>query len=165
MSTETKSFFKNVDRKIVSFGDLPAPAKKAYIWFFAVEACNDVVKAIEKLFPADAEWECPNDIPEPVWQAMFDSVAAFVGEQQFCYMEVPSEQIKTLILTHNEGVKEEHDSWESYSDFYKSYESHPAHDRFPCISFEGHSDIVYDGWHRLHHYLNRGDETIPVLEM
>lgn len=163
MRTETKSFFENVDRKIGSFGDLPAPAKKAYIWFFAVEACNEVVTAIDGLLPLDAE--CPNDIPESVWQAMFDSVAAFVGAQQFCYLEVRSEQIKALIMTHNEDVKEEHDSWESYAAWYKSGESHPLHDRFPCISFKGNPDIVYDGWNRLHHYLNRGDETIPILEM
>lgn len=103
-----KSFFKDVNRKVCAFCDLPAPAKKAYIWFFAVEACNDVVTAIDDVLPQDAG--CPNDIPESVWQVMFDKVATFVGNQEFCYLEVPSEKIKSLILEHNKGVKEEYDS-------------------------------------------------------
>lgn len=164
MSSGSKSLFKNVEKKVVLFNELPAPAKKAYIWFFAVEACNDVVTAIDDILPKDAG--CPNDIPEPVWLAMYENVAAFVGNEMFCYLEVPSGQIKSLIMEHNKGVKEEHDSWESYSEFYgASGEDHPDHDRFPCIAFEGHSDVVYDGWHRLHHYLSRGHKTIPVLEV
>ncbi len=164
MSNGSKSLFKNVERKVVIFNELPVPAKKAYIWFFAVEACNDLVSAISDVFPQDA-W-CPNDVPESKWLVMFDNVAAFVGDETFCYMEVPSDHIKALIMEHNREVKEDHDSWESYS---KSYgtggEDHPDHDRFPCIAFEGHPDVVYDGWHRLHHYLSRGHETIPVLEI
>jgi len=160
-----QSFFSNVKIEDISFGELNTPSKKAYIWYFAIEQGCDMYNELEDLLPEGGA-VAPSDIPESVWAVMFERVSAFLDGGRFRYFEVPTEEIQSLILMHNDPIKHEYSSWAEYAKGYgkAGVEDYPETDRFPCLSFAGDTDIVWDGWHRLHSYINAGHSTIPVLE-
>lgn len=161
---KSSSFFKGIQAKELTFGDLNVPSKKAYIWFFAIEQGCDMINAIMDILPGDAL--NPSDISEYAWELMFERISAHLKGATFRYIEIPVVEIQSLIMSHNQSIKEDYANWADYAKSYCSHdiESHPETDRFPCISFSGDPDIIWDGWHRLHSYINSNHSTIPILE-
>jgi hypothetical protein len=161
---KSSSFFNGAQAKELTFGELNVPSKKAYVWFFAIEQGCDMINEIMDILPGDAI--NPGDISESVWELMFERISAHLKGATFRYFEVPVQEIQSLIMTNNQSIKDDYASWADYAKSYCSHgiESHPETDRFPCISFSGDSDIIWDGWHRLHSYINSNHPTIPVLE-
>jgi len=161
---KSSSFFKDIQAKELTFGELNVPSKKAYIWFFAIEQGCDMINAIMDILPGDAL--NPSDISESAWELMFERISAHLKGATFRYLDVPVAEIQSLILNHNQSIKEDYAIWSDYAKSYGTHgvEHYPETDRFPCISFSGDQDIIWDGWHRLHSYINNNHSTIPVLE-
>lgn len=153
------------EKHSMRFEDLGSPAKKALIWFFAIECYNDIYDAISDLVPDNIH--SPNDISEPTWSRIFTRANDFYQGTLFDYFEVPTENITSLILKHNNPICKDYESWADYANAYGTHDvpNYSAHDRFPCIAFSGDPDVIYDGWHRLHSYVNSQHSTIPVLEL
>ena len=161
---KSSSFFKDIQAKELTFGELNVPSKKAYIWFFAIVQGCDMINAIMDILPGDAL--NPSDISESAWELMFERISAHLKGATFRYLDVPVAEIQSLILNHNQSIKEDYAIWSDYAKSYGTHgvEHYPETDRFPCISFSGDQDIIWDGWHRLHSYINNNHSTIPVLE-
>lgn len=85
------------------------------------------------------------------------------GGYQYRLEHVPTEELKRRILP---TLEDHYDSWDDYAKNYTS--GLPKHtERWPVLRFEHplgyHAEYLEDGYHRLHSYIDAGDETIPVL--
>jgi hypothetical protein len=99
-----------------------------------------------------------DDMPE-----MDQSVAVFSAVPAIL-LEIPVEIVKKAFMTRPEIAKT-FSTFDDYHQWYMSAGDVPVYDgtnRWPCIVGNG-DEVVEDGNHRLHSYIEAGHPTIPVL--
>jgi len=96
---------------------------------------------------------------------LIDDYSRVKGNSLFDYGYVP---IELVINKITEWVKREGDynSFEEYHTIYQSTNDVEYNDSlFPIIVNDDNEEYIEDGWHRFHHYLNKGYSEIPVIKL
>ncbi len=166
-----KSYFKVDNKKNYKFSDLPLGAQKAIAGRWFIEAgCflggSVLSNEISKFLPESAnESSYAQELSAAQWNGILKLVKAFYKDKGslFTYFEAPTEVVKDVLLK-NISDFDCYTFWEEYSNDYGSVPMHQQKDRFPCLAPLGDEEILEDGWHRLHSYINQGHLTIPILE-
>ena len=90
------------------------------------------------------------------------------GRCRFGISEIPSEVLAEKIM-NMEDIKKEFKSFMDYHKWYKKggIPRHNNSNRWPCI-IDSTTDPIYnevleDGWHRFHRYIEAGHKTIPCI--
>lgn len=90
---------------------------------------------------------------------------AAYGTRLFGVAHLDPQVLKAAVMKDPE-LADDFPSWDSYHAWYTSYSDmpqHPAADRWPVILSSDDRETLQEGWHRLHCYLRRGDNTIPAV--
>lgn len=143
---------------ILPFKQLELPYKLAVAYYMAVdgEAWCDVLPP----------WR-GRATSAQVRQTLLDHMHAFdaaYGDVPFGIVMLPSQAVRDAIM-ESPDLSEDHQTWESYHAWYSKsgqIPNHPKDGRWPVVLADFEDELLEDGYHRLHCYLRRGDETIPA---
>lgn len=81
-------------------------------------------------------------------------------------VEIPVEAVKAAFMASS-AIGESFSTFDDYHHWYMGAGDVPvygASNRWPCIASCMEDEVVQDGSHRLHAYVEAGHETIPVLQ-
>jgi hypothetical protein len=138
-----------------TFDDLPLDFKKGLLtWMVDGDAVEWTFK--------DAITDWTND--ENVDVAILD-YSRERGNVKYSFGYVPTnliiERISPIII-------DEYD-YESFEEWHQAYQStnlaNHGDSMFPIIVNDDFDEWVEDGWHRLNYYLNKKNDTIPVIKL
>jgi hypothetical protein len=157
------SYFSHIEKTPCAFSDLPRPAQKAFIWR-AAENGGELSENIHVNIGSCNHAPC--DVTEEAWGDAISKASVSCEGMFFYFFEVPTESIKSIILTNNECLSEDYSCWEDYESDYvdPTLVMHSRTDRFPVLAPLGEEEVLEDGWHRLHSYISQGHSSVPVLE-
>ena len=144
--------------RILPFSALELPYQLSVAHYMAVdgEAWADILPVWRvRLTPAEVRAELTRWMPEFVAQ---------VGQSLFGVALLESQAVRDAVMQDAE-LSRDFQCWDDYHAWYNtgSVPDHPTTDRWPVILSDHNDETLQDGWHRLHCYLRRQDETIPVV--
>lgn len=141
--------------KVYRYRDLPAPACLALAHYMA--------------FDGEA-WEAP---PDWTHLSRLASVLPWFTEKyggfRMGYIpQVPSRLILDLVWAFNVEVRQDFDSVDEYHHWYVTeggvMPRHSRRARWPSIlAGENDPEVLQDGWHRFHAYVEMGMRTVPLI--
>ena len=172
--------------KVVLFKDLPNSHKLAIIWYMAAdgEAWN---------FPNDnwehhLYWSDPDSsklqqkyyayLRNYILRNMDSYYIPLYGKTRWGVVEIPTDVMKQEMVARSKSRKgyedwtKEHPTFDAYHEWYMKFGGwfdHTKHIsrsrsyRWPCIMSGYNHEVLEDGWHRFHSYIERGDKTIPCI--
>ena len=109
------------------------------------------------------------------WYDDPDECAAFHQSFGFALFDVPMEEVTAAVMRPIPGaltLSERFLTWEDYHAWYTQeaighggLDPSERPELWPVIAYaqNGHSELIWDGWHRLHTYYMRGEEVVPFL--
>lgn len=152
--------YSNIDSKIESylkettFNELPLDFKKGFLtWQYEGEP---------------VEWSINEPISDwvndPNVEIIMNDYSKEKGKNKLKYGFVP----RNLIIEKLEPIIIEEYGFNSFEEWRKAYQStndaNHGESLFPIIVGDDY-EWIYDGWHRLNYYLEKGLTEIPVVEI
>jgi hypothetical protein len=145
--------------EVLPFGKLEQPYQLAVGHYMAIDG-----EAWSAGLPADAFWLTREQQGRGLRQSLPKLVQLY-GEVLFGVALLPSERVREAIMQDLERARD-FPNWEAYHAWYSSSCVLPKHgtaNRWPVVLSDFEDEILQDGWHRVHSYLKRGDDTIPAV--
>lgn len=167
--------------KVMAFRDLPAEARYSLIFYMAVGGeAWDISPELEQAWSKGLK-KYRKDNPK-YWDKI-DSIAKRVlktskgmqfyldkyGDEKFGYANIPTSALKEAYMKAEWGADSFGCNWKDfkdYSNWYKENQDCPKHspkNKWPCILSTHSEELLEDGWHRFHRYIELGCRKIPCL--
>lgn len=160
--------------KSMLFKDLPVEAQRAIIHYMAVDGeaweVHDILgAAFEKCWKVRGKHPEKEDaIIKQAWRSK--SLMRFYiekyGHLKFGYVHIPSSILMYETLRRDYELKKQFSAWKDYHDWYKSFGDMPRHTNknlWPCILSGFNNEVLEDGHHRFHRYVELGVKKIPCV--
>lgn len=147
------------DYKVVPFKELEVPYQLAIGHYMAIDG-----EAWSAAIPEGADWPTRKQQLRGLRRCL-PKMQQLYGNVLFGVALLPSEKVRTAIMNDPE-ISMNHSSWEAYHDWYSITGDLPKHrksNRWPVILSSDDDETLLDGWHRLHCYMRRGDDTVPAV--
>jgi hypothetical protein len=145
--------------KVLPFRELERPYQLAIGRYMAIDG-----EAWADALPANAFWPSREQQRKGLRRCLSKMVKLF-GDELFGVALLPSAVMQAAIMESKE-LSEDFPNWEAYHAWYVNAGDIPNHgrkDRWPVVLSDFEDEFMQDGWHRLHCYLKRGDDTIPAV--
>lgn len=171
MNKKNNKFTKKYGAKILPFKKLSAEYQYALIYYMVVNgAAWDVSPELSKAFIEfhREKSEIKSDLI--LKRAIKKSIQFYIdlyGDCKFGKVFLPVSLLKKNIMNETD-VSESFEDFKDYHNWYLSGFNNPNHtkkNRWPCILSGGKEgyDILEDGWHRFHRYVQLGCRNIPCV--
>jgi hypothetical protein len=145
--------------RIVAYRDLALPYQLAIGHYMTIDG-----EAWSEALPDGAFWLTRAQQKRELTKCLPRLIELF-GHVPFGVALLPSEAVRHAIMQMKE-VAEDFPNWEAYHAWCINSGDIPDHgkdDRWPVVLSDFEDELLQDGWHRVHCYLCRGDETIPAV--
>jgi len=181
MNKNTKLAHK-YNYKILSFKKLPVEARYALIYYMAIngeawEIADGLEEAWRKGLPSinNGSAKYWNKVDSIAKEAIKTSkVMKFYmdnyGNEKFGFVHIPTHAMKKRFMESEWGGRDENSDWKTfteYTDWYKTIRydipKHSKKKRWPCILSGFDEELLEDGWHRFHRYIDLGCRYIPCI--
>lgn len=181
-----KQFIKKYGGKVVPFSKLPLPYQLAMIQYMAFDGEAWEVPDEEAYPPVNVP---QNQIRNGRYLKGLKSVTKYIkknlpfwvkkyGKVKFGMLQVPMKDFCTVIQSKNN----KEDDWDSFKEYHKWYKGEclwknsnkhyseiwPSILDSDCMDLDGkinpnNWDVLQDGWHRFHTYVEQGKKTMPLI--
>jgi hypothetical protein len=155
--------------KVMPFSQLPLGAKRAMIWYMAVDGEAWKMPPLTKKLQEHQGVLFGKDDPSPLIHKFIlknmDFFDKHYGKVKFGLAMVPRSEIEAALMKSFKALKSGHDTLKEWLNE-REGEGIPRHKTtdFPTI-FSSYKDdgLFQDGWHRVSAYLKQKKEIIPCL--
>jgi hypothetical protein len=159
--------------KIMAFRDLPRPAQLSMAHYMAINGeAWEVPEGFNERFDdkvRDRRIKEHSPAMYALLKRMFArSLPHYVrehGDQKFGLVTIPTAVMTAAMMKTGEHSRD-YPTWEAYHQWYLSSCGEVTHTRrnpWPVILDDDHDELLQDGWHRFHRYVQIGLPTIPCL--
>lgn len=142
------------------FPELPDSAKKALVFYFALEGdasgfehlvCADCL--VEESSPENIDWEVFISHADQVW-----------AQRRYTLRYLSASEAKDFVMLHSPDLAGSFASFDSYhADYVTGYVPNHPDASWPVLAAPSVGEALLDGWHRLHGYIRDKHEIIPFL--
>ena len=161
---------KKYGAKTVAYKDLPRTHQMAMAWYMAIDGeawepygidMNKQPTTMSSNKNKD-KWEVY--LKKQTIRHLSSYIKEY-GRCKFGAVEIPTEVMASEIMKAIETSIGKFKSIREYQEWYRkncSIPSYSSKNRWPCILSDD-DEVLQDGWHRLHSYIQAGHKTIPCV--
>ena len=153
----SRSIIKKHKGKIYPFSKLPLTAQLSIAHYMGVDGAAWMQKDDFGVFDNGSRY-----IIEGLISNM-DKIVAHYGTMEIGYVILSAESLKEFWKNCESDSSKHFDNFDAFHKWYQSVGNHIKNPTWPVILSDFDDEILQDGWHRFHAYIEIGATEIPAV--